>query len=138
MFRKCSFICFADFLIEQLEQEITSHENKEDSDLSESELEALKETLEETLGAQGVEIKLKRAKEANKAKKRIKTESVGSLSPGGVTKATVSFDHFEDIFQLYLPWTLECRFHPVNNNLKVYYLPTRGFWHNFGTVYVVA
>ena len=87
---KCfGIICFADFLIEQLEQEITSHENKEDSDLSESELEALKETLEETLGAQGVEIKLKRAKEANKAKKRIKTESVGSLSPGGVTKAII-------------------------------------------------
>ena len=119
MFRKWSFICFADFLIEQLEQEITSHENKEDSDLSESELEALKETLEETLGAQGVEIKLKRAKEANKAKKRIKTESVGSLSPGGVTKAIIR-PFFEDIFQLYLPWTLECGSHPVNNILKVY------------------
>ena len=44
---------FADFLIEQLQQEMTSHENKGDSDLSESELEALKQSLEETLGTKG-------------------------------------------------------------------------------------
>ena len=118
MFRKWSFICFADFLIEQLEQEITSHENKEDSDLSESELEALKETLEETLGVHGVEIKLKRAKEANKAKKRIKTESVGSLSPGGVTKAIIR--PFRGYFFNFIFHGLECRSHPVNNILKVF------------------
>ena len=61
---------FADFLIEQLHEEMskvghnTDSDRQPDSDMSESELEALKQSLEETLGTRDVAMKLTRAKEA--------------------------------------------------------------------------
>ena len=65
---------FADFLIEQLQNEMDNEDIE-----SESDLEALKHQLEETLGRQDVKEKLKAAADATK-KKRLKTDSIGSLS----------------------------------------------------------
>ena len=73
---------FADFLIEQLqkEEENMSAEDKEVTSMSESEMENIKQQLEETLGKRDMHIKMSRAKKKSKSNRKIKTDSIGSLS----------------------------------------------------------
>ena len=73
---------FADFLIEQLqkEEENMNEEDKEATSMSESEMESIKQQLEETLGKRDMHIKMKRAQKKQKNNKKVKTTSIGSLS----------------------------------------------------------
>ena len=78
---------FADFLIEQLqkEEENMKDEDKEVTSMSESEMESIKQQLEETLGKRNMQIKMNRAQKKRTTNRRIKTTSIGSLSDDDVS-----------------------------------------------------